>query len=272
MNTSTTVNFSVVISLYNKEGNILSTIRSVLEQNYADFELLVVNDGSTDKSREIVENIEDSRIRIIDKNNGGVSSARNKGILEASNEWIAFLDGDDVWLPHHLEQIAKLITDNPKYRAFCGSFITSKAELPKAYDESYEFIQDYFEEAIKGHFFWTSVAVIHKDVFNETGVFPENITMGEDLDMWARIGAKFEMIRSRKISAIYVQEADNKLSHKVIPLNKTIFDHIDFKNKRGTERKYFKHILIIRIKHAIKYGDFSTAFYLFKKYLLDLIK
>lgn len=269
---STAVKFSVVISLYNKEGNILSTIQSVLKQTHTDFELLVVNDGSTDNSREIVENIEDPRLRLIDKNNGGVSSARNKGILESRNEWIAFLDGDDIWLPHHLEQIAKLITKNPKYMVFCGSFIRSNAELPETYDEGYKFIPDYFVEAIKGHFFWTSVVVLHKSVFDEAGVFPENITMGEDLDLWARIGSKFEFIKSEKISAIYVQEADNKLSHKVISLKKTIFDHIDLKNKKGTERKYFRHILIARIKHAIKKGDFFIAFYLFRKYSIHLIK
>ena len=80
------VRFSVIIPLYNKEVSIASTIQSVLNQTYDDFELIVVNDGSTDKSREVIADIADSRIRIIDKENGGVSGARNRGIREANNE------------------------------------------------------------------------------------------------------------------------------------------------------------------------------------------
>lgn len=89
--------FSIVIPLYNKEKSITTTINSVLNQTCGDFELIIVNDGSTDTSLEIVQSIKDERIRIINQKNGGVSSARNQGIIEAKFDWIAFLDADDLW-------------------------------------------------------------------------------------------------------------------------------------------------------------------------------
>ena len=87
--------FSVVIPLYNKELSIINTIQSVLDQTFQNFEIVVVNDGSTDRSVEMVEQFNDPRIRIINKSNGGVSSARNRGIQEAKYELVAFLDADD---------------------------------------------------------------------------------------------------------------------------------------------------------------------------------
>jgi len=87
--------YSIIIPLYNKERQIARTLDSVLAQSVADFEVIVVDDGSKDGSAEIVKGYSDPRIRYIKKENGGVSSARNRGIQEARGEWILFLDGDD---------------------------------------------------------------------------------------------------------------------------------------------------------------------------------
>src|SRR5690606_38944730 len=96
---------SVVIPLYNKEVYIKQTIENVLKQSYQEFEILVVDDGSKDNGPAIVKSFTDSRIKLIQKINGGVSSARNVGIQNAKYEYIAFLDADDIWLPNHLEEI-----------------------------------------------------------------------------------------------------------------------------------------------------------------------
>src|SRR5574344_715427 len=112
---------SVVIPLYNKERYIEKTIHSVLKQSFNKFEIVVVNDGSTDNSLAIVESIRDSRIRVFDQKNSGVSAARNRGIKEAKYDFIAFLDGDDEWLSNHLPIIANLIDKYPS----CGVFATS---------------------------------------------------------------------------------------------------------------------------------------------------
>jgi glycosyltransferase involved in cell wall biosynthesis len=114
--------FSIVIPLYNKELSIGNTIQSVLNQTYQDYEIIIVNDGSTDNSLHVVEQINDSRIRIITKPNGGVSSARNRGIKEAKYDWIAFLDGDDLWEKDHLEEITKMMQVYPNEKVYVTSF------------------------------------------------------------------------------------------------------------------------------------------------------
>jgi Glycosyltransferases involved in cell wall biogenesis len=93
---------SVVIPLYNKENCIRKTLDSVLAQNYQDFEVVVVDDGSKDGSARIVASMNDPRIKLITQNNGGPSSARNRGIKEAKGDFVAFIDADDIWTSDHL--------------------------------------------------------------------------------------------------------------------------------------------------------------------------
>ena len=104
------VNFSVVIPLYNKEANVAKTISSVLNQTYQNFDVIIVNDYSTDNSLGVVKAIHDHRIKIIEHSeNKGVSSSRNTGINAATNPYIAFLDADDQWDPVYLETIWNLV-------------------------------------------------------------------------------------------------------------------------------------------------------------------
>ena len=93
---------SVVIPLYNKEKSIASTLRTVLNQTFSDYEIVIVNDGSTDGSVEEIEKVQDDRIRLVHQPNAGVSAARNRGIEEAKGELNAFLDADDEWKPDYL--------------------------------------------------------------------------------------------------------------------------------------------------------------------------
>ena len=106
--------FSVVMPLFNKEDSVPSTIRSILSQTYSNYELIIINDGSTDLSRERAASFSDPRIQIIDQQNLGVSAARNRGIKAASNPYIAFMDADDIWEPEYLQTQRKLIQDYPE--------------------------------------------------------------------------------------------------------------------------------------------------------------
>jgi len=104
---------SVIIPVYNMEDYIAFTVQSVLAQTYSNFELLIVDDGSTDKSKKICQEFKDLRIKIIEQKNQGVSAARNAGIRQAKGEFLAFLDGDDLWLPDKLEKHTKHLEKNP---------------------------------------------------------------------------------------------------------------------------------------------------------------
>ena len=119
--------FSVVIPLYNKEQIIGKTIQSVLNQLYQNFEIVVVDDGCTDKSVSLVEKIKDERIKIIRKKNGGVSSARNLGIQNTQYNWIVFLDADDYWDENHLLNLQNVLL-NQKTEGFVatGFYISNK--------------------------------------------------------------------------------------------------------------------------------------------------
>ncbi len=114
---------SVVIPLYNKEASIAQSLRSVLSQSYDDFEVVLVDDGSTDGSMSIVESMQDSRVRLIRQENGGPSKARNTGVKNAKGEWIVFLDADDELLPGALETFYSLGEKHPNIEMFCCSSI-----------------------------------------------------------------------------------------------------------------------------------------------------
>ena len=105
---------SVIIPLYNKESSIAQTLQSVFSQEYSDFEIVVVDDGSTDNSVEIVEAICDSRIRLIKQENGGPSKARNTGVKYAKGDWVVMLDADDELLPNALNTFLIAILNHPE--------------------------------------------------------------------------------------------------------------------------------------------------------------
>ena len=119
------VKFSIVVPLYNKERHIKRAMRSVLNQSHRNFELIVVDDNSTDSSVAIVEAIQDPRVRLLKRTTPGPGgyAARNLGIISAQNPWIAFLDADDEWNDGYLAEIAKAIVRNPGCRVFCSGFV-----------------------------------------------------------------------------------------------------------------------------------------------------
>ena len=199
--------FSVVIPLYNKEKYILRAVESVLAQTYKDFELIVVDDGSTDNSLLIIQNIDDSRIKIINQLNQGVGSARNTGISNANSAWVALLDADDAWAEDHLMEINNIVSSYPQ----SGMVATKILELNT--DENIDaviknslskiYAIDYFDEASKkiGVVHSSSVS-INKEVFKNIGGFSDK-KMGEDLEYWAKVALSYPVAISEKTTACY---------------------------------------------------------------------
>lgn len=241
---------SVVIPLYNKEKYILQTVALVLNQTYEHFELLIVDDGSTDNSLSLLSEVNDSRLRVLSKSNGGVSSARNYGITNAKYDYVAFLDADDAWKPNYLENIAHLVANYPKAKVFATNFernyrgnkrVAATANIPEGY------IENYFKLALKQTIIHTSSVTIHKSVFKEVGDFDERIARGEDMDVWTRAARTNAIAYCPIVCSSYLLGAENS-SANFVPHPTNIFAYyINLKNCDDLyEFKYLKRLLIKR--------------------------
>lgn len=255
--------FSVVIPLYNKELSVKSTVQSVLNQSFSDFEIVIVNDGSTDNSVEVVEGFDDPRIRIIHQKNQGVSAARNKGIEEAKYEWIAFLDADDLWKENHLKEMMRVIGAFPREKVFCTSYIRSDEEEPDMENDNIELITNYFKHSLEAPFFWTSVVCMNKTVFSEVGGFKTFLSRGEDLDLWDRIGRRYHFVRSHKITGVYRIEAENRSDQSFDLIKSRIYNY-DFKNSESAEETcYYQKAVsrgLRRMLYNIQIKDFLRLY------------
>lgn len=153
--------FSIVIPLYNKEKYIAHTLRSVLNQDFKDFEVIVVDDGSTDGSVDVVNTFHDNRLRILSQKNAGPSAARNKGVLACSGDWVAFLDADDEFLPGAFSLFKKYIEENNGIDIFCGNIIIEKDNHRKLFSSLYR------DGTIKNNYWCWLVKLL----FPRTGAF-----------------------------------------------------------------------------------------------------
>lgn len=203
---------TVAIPLYNKKRFIENTIKSVLAQSHHNFELIVVDDGSTDGSLSIVENFfTDKRISVIKQNNSGVSAARNLALKSAKSDWVALLDADDQWTPNHLELIFRAVDACPD-----AAMISAHVRQISAHDvvsQNYNFDRElepsyinYFNKATTNIFTITSSTVcLKKSAALAIGGFDEEIAMGEDLDMWARMALKYQVAHTNRITGLYLR-------------------------------------------------------------------
>ncbi|MGA1863052.1 glycosyltransferase family 2 protein [Deferribacter thermophilus] len=182
--------FSVIIPMYNSKKTIENSIQSVINQTYNEIlEIIVINDGSTDGSEKLVEKIilnnkTNRLIKLLNKTNGGVSSARNMGIRESNGEYIAFLDSDDQWHPQKLEIILELLEKYPI--KFLGHAYTIKEN----FDDKFKIkppVKISFYKLLLKNFSVTSSIVIERKYIE---FFDERITHNEDHELWLRIALK----------------------------------------------------------------------------------
>jgi len=199
--------FSVVIPLYNKEDQISSTLSSVLEQSFQDFEVVIVNDGSTDSSVDIVSAFKDQRIRIINKKNEGASIARNFGIQNSQGEYLALLDADDIWFPNHLEDLNRLINKYPNCGLYCTAYDTffyDKKVVKDVYSginkDFCGVVPDYFANSLINEIALTSAVAIPQSILEKHGNFNVNLRSGQDTELWIRIALKEKVAFSSEIS------------------------------------------------------------------------
>lgn len=267
---------SVIIPLYNKEKQIANTLQSVLKQTFQDFEIIVINDGSTDNSVAEVHKVNDSRIRLVHQENAGVSAARNRGMQEARFSLIAFLDADDNWKPNYLENQYGLSEKYPQCSVYACNYgfrsasgtITSTIIRKLPFQESDGILSNYFEVASCSHPpIWTSAVMIKKEAIQAIGGFPLGIKSGEDLLTWARLASKYKIAYSKVPIAIYNLGEGYDYSH-LPPRKQDTGDYVgnclkEIYQQCSIEpngmRKYISHWHKMRASVAMRYGYFSET-------------
>ena len=225
--------FSVVIPLYNKASYIRCTLQSVLTQSFTDFEVIVVDDGSSDGSAELVKTIDDPRIRLVHQANAGVSAARNRGIDLARGEWIAFLDADDWHHPDHLKCLLDAHQACPEADAVATDFVLvadAQGSWPPTWPT--------FKDALKVELItdlprrWmigpslcsSSVAVRRQRLRQMQPCFPVGESQAEDLDFWFRLGEQTPIALAHAPLVAYRIDVDGSLSarHVVVKIPRSL--------------------------------------------------
>jgi hypothetical protein len=201
--------------LFNKAATVERAIRSALTQTIDSFELVVIDDGSTDAGAETVRNIGDPRIRMIRQSNAGVSAARNAGIEAAHSDLIAFLDADDEWRPAFLAAVLDLRRRFPQCRVYGTSYDIRLGgtvrparvrRLPEGFRDGV--LGNYFEVASRSDPpLWTSAVAVQRKAIQEAGGFPLGVSTGEDLLTWARLAVRFQIAyRAEPLATFWAPE------------------------------------------------------------------
>ena len=267
--------FSIVIPVYNKERFVGKTLKSVLNQTFTDFEVILINDGSTDNSETVIQTFQDERIQYFSKTNEGVAVARNLGINKAKSNFICFLDADDFWYPDFLKTMHAYTLKFPEQKVFaCAIEIETQNKsfaaaysIPKKADFE---IVDFFEASRKECVLWTSSVVIHKSVFEQVGDFDRNIKKGEDTELWIRIGLAYSIVFVWKILAKYVYDQSSISRNLTYHFEPYTFEKYASDEKKNPKLK--QYLDLNRFSAVIKCklnGDFEMAKTLYDEIDLD---
>lgn len=207
---------SVIIPLYNKESTIAQSIDSVLAQTVSDFELIIIEGHSTDKSKSIVSSYMDERIHLISQIGTGVSGARNQGIKLAHADFIAFLDADDEWMPDFLETVLRLRTKYPNagmygtaFSVFQEGTFVHNIVLNTASGE--RVLTSYFGDfvVLGSPLIITSSFAAPQNVLEEVSGYPEYLRVGEDHELFGKIALRYPVAYSPKVCSCYNLNSEN---------------------------------------------------------------
>jgi len=247
--------FSIIIPVYNKEKFVAKTIESVLSQTFTDYEIIIVNDGSTDQSEAKISTFKDNRIKYYSKKNEGVALARNFGIEKATADYICFLDADDYWHPTFLETMQRYSSELPEQKVFAAAIEieTKNKTIPAHYSipstSDFEIV-NFFDASQKECVLWTSSACIHKSISEKVGDFDTKIKHGEDTELWIRIGLQFPIVFIRKILARYVYDEKSISRNSNYYFEQYTFDKYSLEEKKNPALK--KYMDLNRFSAVIK--------------------
>lgn len=280
--------YSIIIPVYNKERYIERSIKSILNQTYKNYELIIVCDPSTDDSNDIVHSIKDKRIKIFyrDRPGPGGYLARNLGVSKAKGKWIAFLDADDEWMPNHLKICDKILLKyKEKYGICTGRYhITKKSKkvdrwtsTAKELEEKLEFYQTLDNVLKRGYPWHTNSMVLNKKKFVESGMFPSHgITRGGDEIAWLNYLKNGNYLIRYNLPTIlyYIKGIENQVTAKKdniqlpVPFSNYVTNILKEKNKKNCSiiKKYLNMSTLNRLRQRarnnnFKFRDLSYLYY-----------
>jgi glycosyltransferase involved in cell wall biosynthesis len=207
---------SVVIPAYNAERTILETVASVLQQTFSDFELIVIDDGSRDRTVELLQSIKDERLKVFSYENGGLPVARNRGISRSNGEFITFVDADDLWTPDKLELQLAALQQHPEAGVAYSwtSCIDERGELLFQYAPTF-YEGNVYAQLLIGDFIYSgSNTMIRRQAVESAGEFDPTFKSCEDWDYWLRLAVRWPFVVVRKHQILY-RRSSGAMSSKI---------------------------------------------------------
>lgn len=253
---------SVIIPTYNRADFLTEAVDSVLNQTWRDFEIIVVDDGSTDGTRDVVGRYGD-RIKYFHKQNKGPSSARNFGTSKAHGNFLAFLDSDDIWEPNKLDIQMNFLQSHPEIKLIsCGSYIMGNSRKRKFHIRG-DLSGDLFLTLYQRSFINTSSVVLTQDCFFQVGPFDETIQTAEDYDLWLKVARHFPMAYL-DTPLVGIRKHPDKLSKNKIELRKNAIQVLQthFDPERVPARIYRRRLSDLYVylgRGYLKIGDSGAA-------------
>ena len=259
--------FTVIIPLYNKENYVENTLKSILSQTFTDYEVLIIDDCSTDASLTKIQQYLSDKIRIISHaKNRGLSASRNTGIRNATTKYVTFLDADDTWKPTLLETFYNMITLFPDEAIFATNYLevyqNGDIILPKNSTSDLKpndtlVIKDFFKRNKRQGVFIHSGVCFDKKVYDEVGFYDETIDFAEDLDFNIRAFYKYNLVYCNSRLVHYTMYSENQLTNSSI-LGKTLPDYDQYEplTKNNPDLKsYLDFERYVIAKHLKMDGD-----------------
>jgi len=253
------VDFTVVIPLFNKESRIVDCLISVLNQGSVPNEVIIVDDGSSDRSATLVKEFISShpliRFKIVQQPNRGVAAARNLGVSLSNNEFVCFLDADDEWTKDFLSSMRKLITEFPAADLYCAGHLVVKdgrirpprlnATVPRGY------ITDFFYASVNAEIANSSKVCIRKSAICNIGGFPEGVVCGEDLYVWSRLALKGKVAYDPSALAkiFYHNDPARQRRARSVPYIIDYFAGVE--NKKQLPKSLYRYIRYIALSHLL---------------------
>ena len=256
--------FSIIVPLYNKAAYVEKSIRSILNQTFLNYEIIVIDDGSTDNSltelRIVIDDLRilNEKIKIVEQENQGVSATRNNGVALAKYDYIAFLDADDWWAPNYLEEMSRLISTYPDAGIYGSSYykVKNNANIPAKIGVDSGFIDgyiDYFKVFAKTMYMplWTGATIVKRRVFCSVNGFNPKLKGGEDFELWVRVVQKYKVALLNKPLSYYNQDVE--LCNRAV---------------RSKLHEPSEHVIFFNFGNLNNYPDFRKLFEILAVYSL----